>query len=318
MLHRIELWTYSFFINVLALTVPIYVIQALTRFLANGHNSTLYSLTFGVIVALILENILRNYRIKSLVDFNSKSKATEDFFNALSQINFETERVQTLPYFAQRLRLMREQRLTGRLDKQLALFDLPFHVIFLLVVYVLSPIAFVVFLVLATVGMIINYVKSGQAHEDRKNLVSDRLETDHFELYLSKNFLTLKLYSNFGEFINKALATEKKIQKLNVRNSLNGLIGNWANQSLTSLLVVLVVFSSAIQIFDGDMQIGTMVALNLLVARSYSPIVNAVKVWRFRNEDSLKAEISNILSLKDASVGSLKSNHSLENLSFVR
>ena len=71
MLHRIELWTYSFFINVLALTVPVYVIQALTRFLANGHNSTLYSLTFGVIVALILENILRNFRTKSLVEFNT-------------------------------------------------------------------------------------------------------------------------------------------------------------------------------------------------------------------------------------------------------
>ena len=89
---------------------------------------------------------------------------------------------------------------------------------------------------------------------------------------MSKNFLTLKLYTNFGEFINKALTTEKKIQNLKVQNGLNALVGGWANQSLTNLLVVLVVFSSAIQIFDGNMQIGTMVALNLLVARSYSQL----------------------------------------------
>lgn len=303
MFHRFELWAYSFFINALALAVPIYVIQALTRYLANGLNATLYSLTFGVIVALILENILRNCRIKSLVQSNSKSKGTEDFFNALGQINFESERVQRLPYFSQRLRAMREQRLTGKIDEQLAIFDLPFHIIFLVVVYTLSPIALVVFLVLAAVGILINYVKSGQALGDKKNLISSRFETDYFDLYLSKNFLTLKLYTNFGEFINKALATEKKIQNLKIQNGLNSLIGNWANQSLTNLLVVLVVFSSAIQIFVGDMQIGTMVALNLLVARSYSPIVNAVKLWRFRNEESLNAEISNILSLKDTNVG---------------
>jgi len=303
MFYRVELWLYSFFINALALTVPVYVIQALTRYLANGLNSTLYSLTFGVIIALVLENILRNYRIKSLVEFNSKSTGTEDFFAALAQINFESERIQKLPYFSQRLRAMREQRLTGKIDEQLALFDLPFHIIFLVVVYTLSPIALVVFLVLAAVGIIINYVKSGQAIGDKKNLISSRFETDYFDLYLSKNFLTLKLYTNFGEFINKALSTEKKIQNLNVQNGLNALVGSWANQSLTHLLVVLVVFSSAIQIFDGNMQIGTMVALNLLVARSYSPIVNSVKLWRSRNKESLNAEIANLLSLRDNNVG---------------
>ena len=87
MFHRIELWVYSFFINALALTVPVYVIHALTRYLADGLNATLYSLTFGVIVALILENVLRNFRIKSLVAFNSESKVTEDFHCIRS--NFE-------------------------------------------------------------------------------------------------------------------------------------------------------------------------------------------------------------------------------------
>ena len=103
--------------------------------------------------------------------------------------------------------------------------------------------------------------------------------------------------------MNKALTTEKEIQNLKVQNSLNALFGSWTNQSLTNLLVVLVVFTSAIQIFDGDMQIGTMVALNLLVARSYSPIVNSVKLWRFRNNESLNSEISNLLNLKDSNVG---------------
>ena len=127
MFYRIELWLYSFFINALALTVPVYVIQALTRYLANGLNATLYSLTFGVIVALILENILRNYRVKTLVQYNRKKRLTEEFFTALRQINFESERIQKLPNFAQRLRLMREQRLTYEVDKQLALFDLFRH-----------------------------------------------------------------------------------------------------------------------------------------------------------------------------------------------
>ena len=103
--------------------------------------------------------------------------------------------------------------------------------------------------------------------------------------------------------MDKAQIREEKIQNLKIQSNLNGLISGWATQSLTNLLVVLVVFSSAIQIFDGDMQIGTMVALNLLVARCYSPIVNVVKLWRSRNEQSLNSEISNLLTLRDTDVG---------------
>ena len=52
-LLKFDILVASFFINFLALAVPLYVIQALTRFLSNGVNETLYALTIGVLIAWI-------------------------------------------------------------------------------------------------------------------------------------------------------------------------------------------------------------------------------------------------------------------------
>ena len=59
-----ELLIVSGVIAVLSLALPLYVIQALTRYLSNGVDETLYSLTVGVLIALIVEFILRQYKAK--------------------------------------------------------------------------------------------------------------------------------------------------------------------------------------------------------------------------------------------------------------
>ena len=60
-----ELLIVSGVIAVLSLALPLYVIQALTRYLSNGVDETLYSLTVKVLIALLVEFILRQYRRKA-------------------------------------------------------------------------------------------------------------------------------------------------------------------------------------------------------------------------------------------------------------
>ena len=59
-LLKFDILVASFFINFLALAVPLYVIQALTRYLSNGVNETLYALTIGVLIAVILEFLFKS------------------------------------------------------------------------------------------------------------------------------------------------------------------------------------------------------------------------------------------------------------------
>ena len=52
----------SFFVNILALASPIFVMQVLQRYIAYGVNSTLITLVYGVVIAIIFQFIFRNLR----------------------------------------------------------------------------------------------------------------------------------------------------------------------------------------------------------------------------------------------------------------
>ena len=52
----------SFFVNILALATPIYVIQVLQRYVAYGVSSTLVTLVAGIILVVIFEFFFRNIR----------------------------------------------------------------------------------------------------------------------------------------------------------------------------------------------------------------------------------------------------------------
>ena len=59
-----ELLIGSFLINVLALASSLFVMQVLNRYVAQGVDSTLLTLTTGVILAIVLEFLFRQTRMK--------------------------------------------------------------------------------------------------------------------------------------------------------------------------------------------------------------------------------------------------------------
>ena len=60
----IELVAASLFANVLALAAPLFVIQVLNRYIANGVDATLLTLTAGVLIAITLEFAFRQVRLR--------------------------------------------------------------------------------------------------------------------------------------------------------------------------------------------------------------------------------------------------------------
>ena len=57
-----QLIVLSFFVNILALASPIFVMQVLQRYIAYGVTSTLITLVSGVLIAIIFEFFFRNLR----------------------------------------------------------------------------------------------------------------------------------------------------------------------------------------------------------------------------------------------------------------
>ena len=60
----VELLIASFFASVLALAMPIFVIQVLNRYVAHGVDVTLATLTFGALIAVVFEFAFRQIRLR--------------------------------------------------------------------------------------------------------------------------------------------------------------------------------------------------------------------------------------------------------------
>ena len=62
----------STFVNILALASPLFVIQVLNRFVAQGVSATLLTLTTGVLLAILFEFVFRQIRFKLIDAINAK------------------------------------------------------------------------------------------------------------------------------------------------------------------------------------------------------------------------------------------------------
>ena len=68
----------SFFVNILALATPIYVIQVLQRYVAYGVSSTLITLVSGIVFVSIFEFFFRNIRHRMTREIESENTILAD------------------------------------------------------------------------------------------------------------------------------------------------------------------------------------------------------------------------------------------------
>nr|MBC8438445.1 ABC transporter [Candidatus Desulfobacula maris] len=60
----VEILIASFFITLLALAMPLYVIQILNRYISYGFHGTLITLTTGMLIAILMQLMFRILRTK--------------------------------------------------------------------------------------------------------------------------------------------------------------------------------------------------------------------------------------------------------------
>ena len=68
----------TFLINILGLSIPIYIIHAINRYLGNGNLDTLIFLTVTVLFATCIEYLLRKYRKLIILNVNNKKFKNND------------------------------------------------------------------------------------------------------------------------------------------------------------------------------------------------------------------------------------------------
>ena len=302
-LFMFEILLSSFFVNLLALATPIYVIQVLQRYVAYGVTATLITLVSGVILILVFEFLFRNLRNKISGEFEvinaklsnsiyAKIHAIPAAFFALKDIRMSS--------------LMKNmQTITNNLNGNnlLIFIDTPFSIIFLIAVYFLHyQLGLILTFFLIVPFIISNFLTPGITEKTKNYSKESVRQSILYHDSVNKN-ITIKYF----KLISLAFSAWSSSLK-NHTNS-KGLLElrrNFLSSALLShsaLLTVVIIGWGAILSVNGELSVGALIGANILASRAIAPIVRFVQTsYIYKEVDTSIKEVTHVLGLPNEQI----------------
>ncbi len=271
----IEVGFLTFFINLFALFVPLYIMIVYDRVVPNEAYDTLFVLSFGLIIALVFELVFKSVR-SYIIDKTGKKLSLyleEDLMKRLLSIQsqYDTMMTGSKANLFRELASVREFFATKSI---IQIIDFPFFIFALIAIYFISPAVALVPFALALLIMFINIALQ---------IPIARLSKKHLENIQSKqNFLvesiqgsdTLKLSNATASKLfswRNIIAFGENIQ-LKI-GSVNAFALN-ISQALIQLTTILVVSVGVFQIADKSLSVGGLIAATILASRAMVPVIS--------------------------------------------
>ena len=134
----VQLITVSFFVNILALALPIFVMQVLQRYIAYGVTSTLITLVSGVVIAISFEFFFRNLRHRMARGLDKENHIVKQ--NALSKIQASKSAYGNLykqPQYQRIDQIFQNLDNIFSASNTVVILDLPFVLVFLIAIFLI-------------------------------------------------------------------------------------------------------------------------------------------------------------------------------------
>ncbi len=270
----VELITASLFISILALASPLFVMQVLNRYVAQGVDATLITLTSGVLIAIVLELIFRQSRMHLAQLVSSEKDEVHSLTGYSTLVRSKLASLERVPPDTRREIMNGLQNIEQAYNATniTTVLDVPFAMLFVFVLYLLEPsIAGVVlfFIVAVFLGGIYGASGMGKKTNDITNASSENsalLGTAIREAETVRAF-------NVAAYLRQTWEGQSK-HLMNLRRKLTmhqGLIQS-LTQSSNALMSVAVIVTAGILVVSGEMDVGAMIGANILGARALQPI----------------------------------------------
>ncbi len=289
-------------VNILALAVPIFVLQVYDRVVFYAGISTLQGLVIGMVIVLIADFALRQSRARILQTVATRADVLigRRLFDKLMVLPLATlERRPTATWQA----LFRDiDTVRGTISGTSAVLiaDLPFVVLFLALVFVIAtPVAWVL-VVVVPIFLLLAW-RSGRT-------VSDANQAER-QAVVGRDRLLAELIA--GRTTVKALALAQAMRPSweqrhaeTIARSLKrgGVADGYAAMasSLTMATTVALTAVGALAIIQQEMTIGALIAANILGGRLLGPLTQLVSMWRtYANFADASARLGEVFALDE-------------------
>ncbi|MEF2231936.1 MAG: ATP-binding cassette domain-containing protein [Pseudodesulfovibrio sp.] len=260
----------SFFINILFLASPIFVIQILSRYIGYGFDGTLYTLTIGMLIALVLGmgfGIIRT-KMCSIVSEESDHRLQSQVLDGLARI--KAAAMERIPPARIQDVLAGPQIIQNAYEASriASVLDMPFFLLFVLAIFVLSP-ALAIITLLAVVGTVV----AGKLNMDKTRKLENGLREESVRHRGSVNSAitgteTVRAFHG-GEYLKRlwdeqiGRLMEAKDRIVNQRSWSLSIV-----QAVNSLLKVAIYAVGAKLVVTGDLSVGALIGASILSAKA--------------------------------------------------
>ncbi|WP_416897925.1 MAG: peptidase domain-containing ABC transporter [Minwuia sp.] len=277
-----EVIAYSFIVNLLAIAVPIFVLQVYDRVVFHGGLSTLQGLVIGMFVAVLFDFLLRQGRARLL-----RSAAVE-IDVTLARALYGRITASPLPVLEQRpaaywQALFRDADTVRNAFSGLSavlIADLPFAIFFAVAIFIVAaPVGWVLLAVFPLFILLAWYsgrvIEGANADERRAAYDRDSITQELIGGRATVKALALKQPLSGLWEDRHAASVEQSVQR-GMQSDMFVHLG----LALTMLTTVAITTVGAVAILNQELSIGALVAANMLGGRIVQPFQQLIGNWR--------------------------------------
>ncbi len=321
-----EVIAMSAFVNLLALATPVFTMQVYDRVVGSGGLSTLWGLIIGMLLVVLFDLALKQARsrIMQTVALRVDVIVGRHLFDKLVSLPLHMLEGKPASYWQSLFRDVDVVRNTLSGASAILLCDLPFVIMFFVLIWVVAaPIAWVLVIILP-LFMIVAW---------RSGNVMAQANAAERESTQSRDALIAELIQ--GRTTIKALALDRAMRPLWEETHANNIAQSMyrgtktdfytnCSQTLTMATTIFLTSVGAYQIIHQNLTMGALIATNMLSGRLLGPLNQLVGQWRAFNGfkqsvDRLGEVFSSISDRQESEVQLDKPRGEIqvENLSFA-
>jgi subfamily B ATP-binding cassette protein HlyB/CyaB len=278
----IEVLVVSFFINLLSLSTPLCFQLVVDRVLSHRSFSTLVVVISALLILAVFGGLLKHLR-QHLIQHTANRIDVElgaKMFGHLLHLPlsyFETRAAGVIVTRARELRTVRSF-LTGQ--ALLTMIDLPFIFIFLGVLFIYSKFLALLLLLLMPLYVAIGAILRPALKRMLKQKFRRWSAGQQLMVESIIGIQTLKAAAVEPTFMRKWEERLSSYVKVSFEATMLGVLASTAVEFLTKLSTAMILFFGALQVLDGGMTVGGLIAFMLISRQLTSPILRMSQVWQ--------------------------------------
>lgn len=323
--RRADVLIASLAINVLALALPIVILQFYDRVIPSQSIGTFMALMTGMFVVVCLDVLIKMLRsiILSWESARFDHQASMDAMEKILQADSTAFDAKPAGFYIDRIHALENIQEFYSGQSILLLIDLPFVLIYLALIGMIAGPLVAVPLTLMAIFFIVSLRTGGQLHgalvtrsdmEDRRqNFIIELLQGVHTVKSMAMETLMLRRYERLQ------VQSAESVYELSKINSISTGVGATFSQLATICFVGI----GSVSVVSGDLTMGGLAACTMLTSRSLQPGLRAMGVWtqfqsvrlaiqKVNELFSLPSEVSGTFSCPEAVGGQIE----IKNMSF--